>query len=252
MGIKPPFSGAVKEYSVESYGCSENGDLLFDGKCTWKYNGDHQISEVRQYDAGNELLSVSSYTYDNDHNLREIITKTADGTTQQTLVHEYKNNKLVRITDNAADYQIVTVYDDYGNPIEKQNIGEDGSPFSVTRYINLYDQSNRLTEKHTVFPSLAADWIDKYMYNEKGLLIEEQRTKHRLTSITRHSYNDRGDLILSDFNPDESNNETLKKDIVYNENNDIVEVREYRKGWCYQDRNGEFSFIGIARYSYTR
>ena len=119
-------------------------------------------------------------------------------------------------------------------------------------YVNLYDENGRLVEKHTIFPSGDSDWIDKFQYNDAGLLIEEQKIRRQLVSIVKHSYNDKGDLILSDFNPGEPNHETLKKEIVYNENNDIVEIKEYRKGWCYQDRNDEFGLTGIFRYSYVR
>jgi len=252
MDIKPPFSGVVKEYSLESYGCDENGKEMLDYKYIWKYNNDYKISEFQQYDSENKLLSISSYAYDNDQNLLEVTVKTAEGSTQQKLVYEYKDNKLSQITDIATDYKIITKFDEYGNSIEKLNLADDDSPFSTTRYANLYDQSNRLIEKHTVFPSGDSDWIDKYKYNDEGLLIEEQRIRNQVTSIAKHSYNDQGDLILSEYNPGESNNETLKKDIVCNGNKDIVEIREYRKGWCYQGRNDEFGLTGIARYSYVR
>ena len=49
-----------------------------------------------------------------------------------------------------------------------------------------------------------------------------------------------------------SDHEMLKKEIVYNENDDITEIKEYRKGWCYQDRNDEFALTGIFKYSYVR
>ena len=252
MDIKPPFSGVVKEYSLERYGYDENGNDILDYKYTWKYNKDHKISEVRQYDSKNELLTVSNYAYNNDQNLQEIIIQTVEGSIQQNLVYEYKGNKLSQITDAASDYKIITKFDDCGNMIEKLNLTDDGSPFSTTRYANMYDQNNRLIEKHTIFPSGESDWVDKYEYNDEGLLIEEVRIRHKITSIAKHCYNGKGDLIQSEFNPGESNSETLKKDIVYNENNDITEIREYRKGWCYQDRNDEFGLTGITKYSYIR
>jgi hypothetical protein len=252
MEIKPPFSGNVKEYSMESYICNENGEEILDNKAIWKYDENNKIFEVQNYDANNELLDISYYIYDNDQNLLEIIVKAADESNKQNLVYEYKDNKLSQITDTTIDYKVVTTFDDHGNPLEKQNIGLDESPFSVTKYINLYDQNDRLVEKYTVFPSGGTDRIDKYKYNDHGLLIEEQRIKHQMTSTIIHRYNDKGDLILSEFNPGEINSETLKKEIVYNGNNDIIEIKEYRKGWCYQDFNDTFGLTSIIRYDYIR
>jgi hypothetical protein len=252
MDVKPPFSGAVKEYSMESYVCDEEGKEILDYKYTWKYNQNNQISEIFHYDSKNELANISYYTYDNDQNLIDVTVETVEGTKKQSLVYEYKDNKLSQITDNSLDFQIITKFDDRGNPLEKHNLADADSQFSTTKYINLYDQNNRLVEKHTVFPSGVPNWIDKYKYNSEGLLIEEQRIKGQVISIVKHSYNDKGDLILSEYNPHENNNETLKKEIVYDEDKDIVEIKEYRKGWCYQNFNDEFGLTGIARYSYIR
>lgn len=252
MDVKPPFSRPVKEYSLESYVSDEDGREVQDYKITWKYNANNKISEVQNYDSNNELSDVSCYTYDNDQNLMGVTVKTADGSRKKSLFYEYKENKLFQITETSADFAIVTRFDDYGNIIEKHNLGDTGLPFSTTKYINLYDQNDRLIEKHTVFPSGDTVWVEKYKYNNEGLLIEEQRIRHQITSIVNYSYNDKGDLILTECNPDKINSETLKCEIIYDENDDIVEIKEYRKGWCYQDRNDEFGLTGIARYSYVR
>jgi YD repeat-containing protein len=252
MDIRPPFAGTVREYTLESYVCDENGQEVFESKATWKYNDDNMLSEVLQYDADDNLISTSTYTYNDNQQLLEVRVKKAEGDIQQILAYEYKDNRLDQITDTASDYRIVTKFDEFGNPIEKQNLLEDGSPFSSTRYVNAYDNNNRLVEKHTIFPSGDSGWVDKYEYNADGLLVGEQLKKHQITSFIKHSYNAKGDLILSEYNPGESNNETLKRDIVYNANNDIVEIKEYRKGWCYQDRGDKFGLTVIVRYSYVR
>jgi hypothetical protein len=119
-------------------------------------------------------------------------------------------------------------------------------------YVNQYNENGRLVEKHKILPPEDSDWIDKFQYNDAGLLIEEQKIRHQLVSTVKHSYNEKGDLILSDFNPGETNHEMIKREIVYNENNDILEIKEYRMGWCYQDHNDEFGLTGIFTYSYTR
>jgi hypothetical protein len=252
MDIRPPFAGTVREYTLESNVYDENGQEVFDSKATWKYNDDNMLSEVLQYDSGNNLLSISSYTYNDNQQLLEVRVKKAEGDVQQTLIYEYKDNRLDQITDTASDYRIVTKFDEFGNPIEKQNLLEDDSPFSTTRYINAYDKNNRMVEKHTVFPSGDSSWVDKFEYNDQGLLIKEEKIRNQITSVTMHSYNDKGDVILSEYNPGDFNSETMKKDITYDEFNDIVEIKEYRKGWCYQDRNDELGLTGIARYSYIR
>ena len=134
MDAKPPFSGTVKEYSLESYVCDENGREFLDSKITWKYNRDQKISEVYQYDENHELSEISSYTYDDNRNLLEITVKTADAEQKQSLAYEYKDNKLIQITETGEDYKIATRFDDYGYPIEKISLGDDGSSFASTRW----------------------------------------------------------------------------------------------------------------------
>jgi hypothetical protein len=252
MDMKPPFSSPVKEYSMESYIPDEDGKEVLDNKVTWKYNQNYKISEIYQYDPKTKFSELSSYTYDEDQNLKEVTVKIEDGEQKKHLIYEYKDNLLDQIIEIASGLKIVTKYDDCGNPSEKQTFAGEDLPISTTMYVNLYDENGRLIEKHTVFPSRDSDRIDKFQYDDAGMLIEEQNIRHQLVSTLKHSYNDKGDLILSDFNPGESNYETLKKEIVYNENNDIVEIKEYRKGWCYQDRNDEFGLTGIFKYSYIR
>jgi hypothetical protein len=43
----------------------------------------------------------------------------------------------------------------------------------------------------------------------------------------------------------------FEKDVTYDENGDIVEVKEYRKGWCYQSTD-TFELTGINQFSYVR
>ncbi|MBN1191453.1 MAG: hypothetical protein JXA46_16985 [Dehalococcoidales bacterium] len=252
MEIKPPFSSPVKEYSMESYICDEDGKEMLDKRVTWKYRQNHKISEIYEYDPNTKFSELSSYIYDKDDNLKEVTVKIEDGEQKKHFIYEYNDNVLEQIIEIAGDYRIVTKYDDYGNPAEKQTFTGADSPIATTMYVNLYDENGRLVEKHTIFPSGDPDWVDKFQYSDAGLLIEEQKTKNQVVSTIKHSYNDKGDLILSDFNPGESNHETMKKEIVYNENNDIAEIKEYRKGWCYQDHNDEFALTGIFTYSYVR
>jgi hypothetical protein len=252
MDLKPPFASPVKEYSMESYIYDENGQEVFDSKVTWKYNQDHQISEIYQYDPKTRFSEVSSYTYDNDKYLKEISVRIETGEEKKHLFYEYKDNVLEQIIEVAGDYKIITKYDDYGDPTEKHTLSRDDLLISTTLYVNQYDENGRLVERHTLFPSGDADRIDKYRYNQAGRLIEEQKIKHQLVSTVKYAYNEKGDLVLSDYNPGEPNHETTKKEILYNGNNDIVEIKEYRRGWCYQDRNVEFALTGIFVYSYVR
>ncbi len=252
MEMKPPFASPVKEYSMETYIFDEDGQELFDKKTTWKYNINNKISEIYQYDPKTKFSESSYYTYDEDHNLKEVTVKIETGEQKKYLVYEYKDNLLDQIIEIAGDYKFITKYDDFGNPYEKNTYSGADLLISTTMYVNQYDEKGRLVEKHTLFPSGDSRWIDKYQYNEAGLLVEEQKIRHQLVSIVKHVYNDKGHLILSDYNPGESNHETIKKDILYNRNNDIMEIREYRRGWCYRDRNEEFALTGIFVYSYVR
>ena len=252
MEMKPPFSSPVKEYSLEHYICDEEGNEVLDNKVTWKYNQDHQISEISQYDPQTKFSELSSYAYDENLKLMEVTVKIEDGEQKKRLIYEYKDDILDQITEIAGDYKIITKYDDYGNPSEKQTYTGADLLISTTMFVNLYDENGRLIEKHTVFPSGDSERVDKFQYNEAGQLIEEQNIRRQLVSVVKHSYNDKGDLILSEFNPGESIQETMKNEIIYNEDNDIIEIREYRKGWCYQDRNDEFGLVGTFIYSYIR
>ena len=255
MDTKPPFSSPVKEYTQEVYLCDEDGNQVLDSRFVWKYNEHHNVSEVAQYNSNNELWEVTSYTYNDDQTLKEVTVKVAggdfEGELKRALFYEYKDGALDQITEIGGDYKIVTKYDDCGNPTEKHNFSGEDLVISTTMYVNIYDQG-RLVEKHTVFPSGGPNWVDKFKYNDDGLLIEEQNDRSKLVSIVKHSYNEKGDLILSDFNPGEPNYETLKREIFYNENGDIKVIKEYRKGWCYQDRNDEFGLTGVAMYFYVR
>jgi hypothetical protein len=252
MDMKPPFSSPVKEYSQESYVIDDDNQPSLDYKVTWKYNENQQISEIYLYDSNTQLSEVSHYTYNNDQNLKEVSVKVADGEQKKVLLYDYKDKVLDQITEIAGDYKTVTKYDDYGNPSEKQTYTNADLQISTTIFVNLYDQNGRIVEKHTILPANESERIDKLQYNEAGLLVEEQKIRRQLVSTAKHSYNDQGDLILSDFNPGQPNHETLKKEYVYNGNKDIVEIKEYRKGWCYQDHNDEFGLTGIARYTYVR
>jgi hypothetical protein len=254
MEIKPktPFTGTVKEYTQENYICEEHGEEVLDSTYVFKYNQDHLISEICLYDANNQLSEISNYTYNDDQSLKEVQVRVAEGEMKRKLIYEYKDNKLDQITEIAGDYKAITKYDNLGNPLEKHNITNEDVVISKTQYINLYDQESRLVEKHTIFPSGESDWVEKYAYNESGLPAREEKIRHQMTSVAEHHYNEKGDLILSDFNAGMSNYEMLKREIVYDRNDDILEIQEYRKGWCYQDRNDEFGLTGIIKYSYVR
>jgi hypothetical protein len=252
MDTKTPFSSPVKEYSVESYICDESGKPLLDSSTTWKYNRNHQISEIDQQSPNKELSEMSYYTYDNDGYLKEIVTKVAEGEQKRLLIYEYKDNQLDQVIEISGDYKTVTRYDDHGNPSEKLTYTQGDLLISTTLFVNLYDQEGRLVEKHSILPSGDEDWINNFQYNEAGQLVEEQKTRNQFVTTSKHSYNEKGDLVLSEFNPGEFNHETLKREIVYDRNNDIMEIKEYRKGWCYQDHNEEFGLTGITRYSYVR
>ena len=207
MEMKPPFTRPVKEYSVENY-VFEDGKQVLDNKFTLKYNQNHQIFEIYQYDSKIELYEASYYNYNDDQQLKDVTVKVADGEQKKQLLYEYADDKLTQISEIAGDYNTLTKYDDYGNPSEKETYTKENVLISTTVFINLYDQNGRLVEK--------------------------------------------GDLIQSDFNPGEPNHEMLKRELIYSKDNNILEIREYRLGWCYQDHNDDFGLTGIALYSYMR
>jgi hypothetical protein len=252
MDMKPPFSSPVKEYSQESYVLDEDGQLVLDNKTTWKYNQNHQITEISQNNSNKDYSEISQFTYDDGQRLKAVFVQVVEGEQKKVTFYEYTDDKLSQTIEIAGDYKIAIKYDDYGFPSEKQTFTRGDLLISTTLYINLYDQNGRLVEKHSIFPANDQDWIDKFQYNEAGWLVEEEKTRHQLVSSAKHSYNEKGDLIMSDFNPGQPNYETLKREYVYGENNDILEIKEYRRGWCYQDRNDEFGLTAIARYTYVR
>jgi len=252
MDQKPPFSGKVKEYTLQRYNFDDNSREVLESKYTWKYDRNNILCELQHYNDKNEIVDISSYEYDGSGKLVEIIVKAADGSEKQTITYEYEDGRLSRVTDTTSEFKIVTGYDDYGSPLEKHNFQDNETTPMITKYINLYDQDNRLVEKRTIFPSGGAEWIDMYTYSDEGQLIEEIRTRNGVNSITRYSYNEKGDRVLSEYDPGQENSETVKNEIVYNKEGDIFETREYRKGWCYQNYNDEFGLVGVSRYTYVR
>jgi len=252
MEMKTPFASPVKAYSIEYHVIGEDGQLVLDNRTTWKYNTDHQIVEIDQQNSNKDYSEKTIYSYDENLKLQEMVVKVAEGEVKRRLVYEYEDDLLTQVTEVAGDYKIVTKYDDQGNPAEKSTYTRSDYLVSNTVFVNLYDQNGRLVEKHSIFPMNDSSWIDKYQYDEDGRLIEEQKTRNQLVSIIKHNYNSRGDLILSDFNPGQPNYETLKRDIEYSPDGDILEIKEYRRGWCYQDRNEEFGLTAMLKHSYQR
>ncbi len=252
MDAKLPFSGTVKEYTLESFTIDDNQKEIPDYKYVWKYNSHNNLSEVSHYDSNNQLVEVSRYTYDDHQNLLEITVNDAEGEEKQSIVYLYKEGKLDQVVNTANNSRKITNYDDFGNPVEEQNYQSPDSPPSITNYINQYDQGNRLVEKRAILPLANSDWISTYKYNSRGLLIEETRTRNKAVSIVLHTYNDKGDLILSEHNPGEFHSETVKKEIIYDNHNDIVEIKDYRKGWCYNNLDDRFVLTAVSRYSYIR
>jgi hypothetical protein len=61
MDMKHPFSGTVKEYTMETYKCDAKGKKTLEFKYVWQYNEYNNISEVKHYNAKNKLADVSSY-----------------------------------------------------------------------------------------------------------------------------------------------------------------------------------------------
>ena len=134
----------------------------------------------------------------------------------------------------------------------------------MTKYKNIYDKNKIVVEKHTILLSGELESIEKYKYNNEGLLIEKnkiniktswfgkgQELRTSKNSVSKHTYNNKGDLILSEFYSDMFGNETHKKEITYDKYNDIAQIKDYRKGYAYIYKDN-FGLISVTKYSYIR
>jgi hypothetical protein len=264
MDKKPPFVGIVKEYTEERYVFDKKGSELLDYKYIWKYNENNKLSEVHRHKSNNKLADISYYTYDDFQNTLEIIVKTPKGNIKQRLIYEYTNNKLTQITNVAKSFKTIEKFDGYGNLIEEVFYRDISLPPYIKRCKNVYNNNKQLIEKWTILTSGELDSTVRYEYNENGLLTQESvihnKTTYRVdgkelriskNSISKHTYNDKGDLFLSEYKSDGFGSETHKKEIAYDEFNDITQINDYRKGYAYIWKDN-FGLISVTKYFYKR
>jgi len=95
MEMKHPFARPVKRVFCGNY-VFEDGKQVLDNKFTWKYNQNHQIFEIYQYDSKIELYEASYYNYNDDQQLKDVTVKVADGEQKKQLLYEYADDKLTQ------------------------------------------------------------------------------------------------------------------------------------------------------------
>ena len=258
-----PFSGIVKEYTEERFIGYIAGKVTMDYKIVHKYDGS-KLTEIHTYSSKNKLTNISYYNYDHLQNITEILIKTAKGTIKQRIIYEYINNRLSHVTNISKIFKIVTKYDESGNPLQNDyDKSKDDLPCS-TKFNNKYDVNQRLKEKQIMLPNDELDSIIQYKYNNEGLLLEENITNCKTSFLSgarenkisknltsKHSYNDHCDLILSKFFADGQNNETHKKEISYDGTNSICEIKDFRKGRAFLNKD-TFALISVTKFSYVR
>lgn len=264
MSDKLPFSTMVKEYQEEIYGLDTKGSLLLSRKTIYKYDENNRLREIHDYSSKDKLQDINYYTYDNLNNLLEIQIKTAKGNKKQRIVYEYSQNKLCQIVNTHRSYKAITKYDEHSNIVEEIFYRASDKPPYITKYINEYDSEGHLIKKQKITPDGRLDDVTQYKYNSNGLLIEENVTngktsfvlggkefKQSKNRITQHVYDNNGNLILSEYFSDGMITETHKKEITYNDLNDIIKITEYVKGIYFTNKN-EFKPRRITKYSYIR
>ena len=178
-----------------------------------------------------DLIEVQQYTYYYDEYGNEIKTvrESMDGRTKTTWVSEYDdNNNLTKrsvITDIGEPFvQLIQIYDDNGNLIEKREFGS-GYSFVFTYQ---YDEQNRPISK-----SNSNGVVEAYIYEEDG--------SYRIQSVSSDdnytSYGADGrKLVRQDGN--------LKYVYVYRDSENIMEIVVYygekvsSKTIYYLDENG--------------
>ena len=260
MDDKCPFSGTVKEYSEERYVFDKQKNENLDYKYVYKYNENHELSEVHGYNSKNKLTDISQYVYDDSRKLAEIIVKSARGNKKQRIIYEYTDNKLTQVTNIARSFKTIEKFDDYKNVTEEMFYGDESAPPYITRYKNIYDKDKRLKEKWTILPSNEIDHTESYLYDSKGLLVQETRINKASVrndgkelprsweSISKYTYDDKDNLVLSEFYSGGSASETHKKEINYDEYGDIAQIKDYR-AFIWEDN---FRLVSVTRYSYVR
>lgn len=264
MREKPPFSGTVKEYTRERYIGYVQGNISLDYKIIFKFDENNKLNEIHSYNAKNKLTDISYYLYDNFKNLAEVIIKTAKGNKKQQIIYEYSDNKSYQVTNILKGQRIITKYDEFGNPIEEIFDVDSSKPPNIMKFINKYDDKQQLIEKQTLLPSGEIDSTVKYKYNTRGLLIEECQTNEKTSwivngrefrlwksHISQFFYNNNKDVILTEFYTDGNNDETHKKEITYDEFNSITEIKDFRKGYAFKNKD-TFGLVSVTKYSYVR
>jgi hypothetical protein len=264
MDKKPPFSEIVKEYTEERYVFDKKGNEILDFKYIWKYNENNNISEVHRYNSKNKLTDISHYTYNDVQNILEVIVRTPKGSKKQSMFYKYNCNKLIEISNIAKSFKTISKFDNAGNLIEEAFYRDSNSSPYITRYKNVYNRNKQLIEKWIILASGELDSTIIYEYNDAGLLIQENKTNNKTTykidekelrisknSISKYTYNDRGDTILSEYESEGFGKETHKKEITYNEFNDIVQIKDYSKGYAYIWKD-DFGLMSVTNYFYKR
>ena len=129
------------------------------------------MKEIR-YNADDEILSSSEYTYDESGNLIECATHDADGNLKslETLIDEE-------------------------HPVSLVSYGSNGNPEKRTDYV--YDEDGRRTST-TYSQEDEPSYTDKNVYNEKGQKTEVIRTQNGISfTYQKNSYDERGQELTT-------------------------------------------------------
>ncbi len=198
----------------------DNNELIISATLKENYSG--RIPAV--YDSSLTCFDTISYTYDNG-----LLTKTVDSKTDKTVSYSYDEyGNVVNIatltaknSDSSSVSKVDYTYNILGNVLTSMN-GDNKSEYIYDKANNIvfsnengeisrtvYDEYGRVVQYITTedydktkdgLPE-SNTYSDKnagitYSYNSNGTVSE---VKNRLGKVTEYTYNDRGSLVLAEF-----------------------------------------------------
>ena len=155
----------------------------------WKYDSLSNLTEKIYFSENNEFQTKSNYFYDEQNKL----IKQIDTSEYISRIYTYEytdTGKIVETTHNVTIPNMMFKYTSYYNNDDKivkychNNVYT--SEEDCEEYFYFYDNDKliKIIEKRN-----DTIWKTLYSYNEKGLLIEEQKSRDdKITNLTRYFY----------------------------------------------------------------
>jgi hypothetical protein len=230
LDIKYSSNGEIEEKYVNKF--DEAGNLTEE----ISYLTDDEIAEHKTYefDTENKIIrafkhyadgskDLIHYNYDGSGNICEKITVDAENEIESKEVFEWKEKFLAKRSlyeFNELISEESNIYDDKGNRIENIKwLSEEGN----TRMEYSYNDNNEIVKLLTYNDEEKLVNKTVYSYNERGQIVKSDYESVRSKNSTSIAYDERGNAIeqIEANEKGEINNQAIRK---YNDQNEVVET----------------------------